>query len=105
MGATPSCANNGLKMVDLLQRRGFRVTWLRDDLSKIHEQHELYPSKENVERWMRALTKNAQTNDSLFFYYSGHGNDESADSSSSEERDQYICTRGASIKDNSVREY
>merc|ERR1711964_93057 len=108
MGATPSCANNGLKMVDLLKRRGFRVTWLRDDLSKIDEQHELYPTKENVERWMKALTKNAQPNDSLFFYYSGHGSDagqDSSDSSSEEQRDQYICTHGGYIKDNSIREY
>merc|ERR1712098_276491 len=54
---------------------------------------------------MEALTENARDNDSLFFYYSGHGTDGNADSSSSEDRDQYICTHGGYIMDNSIRGY
>jgi len=103
------CTIDGDRMKNVLQDRGFKVTWLRDDLDR---DHELYPTKENTEMWMKALSGSCRSEDSIFFYFSGHGNQEESDRYSAEKdkRDETICVAASrpggedEINDNKIHE-
>merc|ERR1711964_817398 len=75
--------NDGRRMWEFLSEKGFAVTWLRDDTPWFYSLTgpDLSTSKENVKHWMYSLTHESKSGDSLFVYYSGHGNDPSDDSS------------------------
>lgn len=67
----------------------------------------LYPSKKNIIRQLKWLSKNAQDGDNLFLHYSGHGT-QTIDYSGSEEdgKDECICPiDGNIIKDDDLRKY
>merc|ERR1711964_657591 len=95
-GVLPGPANDGLRTKRVLEARGFKVTWLRDDLPKRWidpDTNSLYPSPGNVRLWMAALSGNAREGDSLFFHFSGHGYQDGHDCLEKDGLDENISLR------------
>ncbi|CDO52196.1 hypothetical protein DV495_003281 [Geotrichum candidum] len=70
--ALRGCINDVHNVKNFLQQHGYReddMVVLTDDQSN----QRALPTRENILRGMRWLVKDAQTNDSLFLHYSGHG--------------------------------
>lgn len=66
------CINDVINVQDFLKQHGYKgedTVVLRDD----SRDQRVIPTRENIVRAMKWLVKGAQTNDSLFLHYSGHG--------------------------------
>lgn len=85
-GRLPGTRDDGFRMKKFLQKRGFRIIWMRDfeadetkdmhggeELKMLNYNHEKYPSAENIKNTIKKIVSEQDAGDVLWFHYSGHG--------------------------------
>merc|ERR1712139_319437 len=69
--ALPGTEDDGRRMYNYLKKKGFTVTWMNDFEKDIDAS--LFPTKENIKNQITRFVTGKDSNDVLWFHYSGHG--------------------------------